>query len=181
MGVTTTQPSNNNHEGLPCCCSPRCCLPECWWLTPVLATLLMISPSLQSTATSTEGLMTTAELTSPRLSRGTDTPPPAATLSTFLTAESRLSPTLTTETVSSKKSATAAPLSTDPLSELLPTPPLPTLLLPTLLSPTQLSLTQLSLTPALWLLTPWSLTPALLSWLPMLLFLTLSWAKMWNI
>merc|ERR1711981_185465 len=149
MGVTTTQPTNNNHEGFPCCCSPRRCLPECWWLTPVLDTLLMISPSLQSTATSTEWLMTTAELTSPRLSRGTDTPPPAATLSTFLTAESRLSPTLTTETVSSKKSATAAPLSTDPLSELLPTPPLPTLLLPTLLSPTQLSLT-----PALWLLTP---------------------------
>merc|ERR1712106_432596 len=81
-----------------------------WWL------LLRTSLSPQCMPSTTESLTTTAELLSPRASRGTDMPPLAATLSTFLTAGSRPSTMLTMVMVSPRTSATLAP----PLMDLLP-------------------------------------------------------------
>merc|ERR1712025_1402009 len=76
-----------------------------------------------------ERVTTTAELSSPRASRGMDMPPLAATPSTSLTAEYRLSPMLTMVMASPRTSPTLVSL----LTGLLLLLTLPLLLLLTLL------------------------------------------------
>merc|ERR1712066_204035 len=115
-----------------------------WPPPPVTPLETCLSP--QSTPITTELLMTIAEPPSPRPSRGTDTPPPAATLST--------------ETASSRTSATLVSLPMHPQSVLSPTPPTDRPLLLTLSAPSSTP------PPLLWLTLPLLLLLAPLSTLP---------------
>merc|ERR1712106_641941 len=121
-----------------------------WWQ------LLRTSLSPQCTPSTTESLTTTAELPSPRASRGMDMPPLAATLSTFLTAGSRLSTMSTMVMVSPRTSATLAPPLMDLLPELLPMlpPSSPTLSMLPPSSPTLSMLPLSSPTPSMPLSSP---------------------------
>merc|ERR1712176_575829 len=101
-----------------------------WPPPPVTPLETCLSP--QSTPITTELLMTIAEPPSPRPSRGTDTPPPAATL---------------------------VSLPMDPQSELSPTPPTDPLLLLTPSAPSSTPPPLLWLTPLLLLLAPLSTLP----------------------
>merc|ERR1712128_23310 len=147
-----------------------------WWQ------LLRTSLSPQYTPSTTELLTTTAELPSPRASRGTDMPPLAATLSIFLTAGSRLSTMLTMVMVSPRTSATLAPHLMDLLPKLLPMlpPSSPTL---SMLPPSSPMLSMLPLssptpsTPPLSSVTVVSLLLTLLQSSPTLLLTLLSLVK----